>query len=128
MEEYVLVEHGMLLARTIGSPGYPADPQRLRANVTANVRRSVYPEGPTRHLAAIVADGDRRAMLARIAAPTLVLHGEDDPLVRVEGGRDTAAAIPGARLSTIPGWGHDLPLELVGRLADEIAGHARSAG
>ena len=128
MEEDALVEHGMLLARTIGSPGYPADPQRLRANVTANVRRSVYPEGPTRHLAAIVADGDRRAMLARIAAPTLVLHGEDDPLVRVEGGRDTAAAIPGARLSTIPGWGHDLPLELVGRLADEIAGHARSAG
>jgi len=112
---------------TIGSPGYPAEEVRLRANVTANVRRSFYPEGPTRHLSAIVADGDRRKMLRGIAAPTLVLHGEDDPLVPVEGGRDTAASIPGARLKTIPGWGHDLPLELVDEVADEIAVHARSA-
>jgi pimeloyl-ACP methyl ester carboxylesterase len=126
MDEAVLVEHGMLLARTIGSPGYPADGERLRANVTANVRRSVYPEGPTRHLSAIVADGDRRRMLAGVTARTLVLHGEDDPLVPVEGGRDTAAAIPGARLKTIPGWGHDLPLELVDEVADAIARHAKA--
>ncbi|WP_324261523.1 alpha/beta fold hydrolase [Altererythrobacter sp. H2] len=124
MDEAVLVEHGMLLARTIGSPGYPAPEERLRANVTASVRRSVYPEGPTRHLAAILADGDRRAMLAGITAPTLVLHGEADPLVPVEGGRDTAASIPGARIRTIPGWGHDLPLDLVDELASEIAKHA----
>jgi pimeloyl-ACP methyl ester carboxylesterase len=127
-DERVLVEHGMLLARTIGSPGYPAEEARLRDNVTANVRRSFYPEGPTRHLSAILADGDRRKMLAKVAAPTLVLHGEDDPLVPVEGGRDTAAAIPGARLKTIPGWGHDLPLELVEEVAEEIAAHAKSAG
>lgn len=126
-EEAVLVEHGMLLARTIGSPGFPAAEDRLRANVTTSVRRSVYPEGPTRHLAAIVADGDRRKLLARIAVPTLVLHGEDDPLIPVEGGRDTAAAIPGARLKTIPGWGHDLPIELMDAIADDIAGHARAA-
>lgn len=128
MDEAVLVEHGMLLARTIGSPGFPAPEDRLRANVTASVRRSVYPEGPTRHLAAILADGDRRAMLAGITAPTLVLHGEADPLVPVEGGRDTAACIPGARLRTIPGWGHDLPLDLVDDLANEIAAHAKGAG
>ncbi len=127
-DEGVLIEHGMLLARTIGSPGYPAEEARLRENVTANVRRSFYPEGPTRHLSAIVADGDRRKMLAKVAAPTLVLHGEDDPLVPVEGGRDTAAAIPGARFKTIPGWGHDLPLELVEEVAEEIAAHASSAG
>lgn len=127
-EEAVLVEHGMLLARTIGSPGFPAPEDRLRTNVTANVRRSFYPEGPTRHLAAIVADGDRRAILARVTAPALVLHGEDDPLVPVEGGRDTAASIPGARLKTIPGWGHDLPLELVDEIAGDIAGHAEAAG
>ena len=128
MDEAVLVEHGMRLARTIGSPAFPAPEDRLRASVTATVRRSVYPEGPTRHLAAILADGDRRPMLAGITAPTLVLHGEADPLVPVEGGRDTAASIPGARLRTIPGWGHDLPLELVDTLAEEIAGHARAAG
>ena len=110
-EEGVLVEHGMMLARTIGSPGYPAPEDRLRERTLASVRRSFYPEGPTRHLSAIVADGDRRAMLRDIAVPTLVLHGEDDPLVPCEGGRDTAASIPGAKLKTIPGWGHDLPLD-----------------
>jgi len=57
----------------------------------------------------------------------LVLHGEDDPLVKLEGGKDTAAHIPGAKLVTIPGWGHDLPAELIDRIADEIAVHTRSA-
>ena len=66
-------------------------------------------------------------MLRDIAVPTLVLHGEDDPLVPCEGGRDTAACIPGAKLKTIRGWGHDLPLELVDEVADAIAGHAKSA-
>tara|TARA_B100002049_G_C16038860_1_gene357975 strand:- start:137 stop:1036 length:900 start_codon:yes stop_codon:yes gene_type:complete len=127
-KEGVLVEHGMMLARTIGSPGYPAPEDRLRERTLASVRRSFYPEGPTRHLSAIVADGDRRAMLRDIAVPTLVLHGEDDPLVPCEGGRDTAASIPGARLKTIPGWGHDLPLELVDELAGAIGEHARQSG
>ena len=127
-EEGVLVEHGMMLARTIGSPGYPAPEDRLRERTLASVRRSFYPEGPTRHLSAIVADGDRRAMLRDIAVPTLVLHGEDDPLVPCEGGRDTAASIPGAKLKTIPGWGHDLPLELVDELAGAIGEHARQNG
>ena len=127
-EEGVLVEHGMMLARTIGSPGYPTPEDRLRERTLASVRRSFYPEGPTRHLSAIVADGDRRAMLRDIAVPTLVLHGEDDPLVPCEGGRDTAASIPGARLKTIPGWGHDLPLELVDELAGAIGEHARQSG
>ena len=127
-DEAVLVEHGMMLARTIGSPGFPTDEARLRANVTAAVRRSVYPEGPTRQLAAIVADGDRRRLLRTLDVPTLVLHGEDDPLIPVAAGHDTAEHIRGARLRTIPGWGHDLPLALVDELAGEIAGHARAAG
>ena len=127
MEEDVLVDHGVMLARTIGSPGYPSDEERLRERALTSIRRSLYPEGPTRHLSAIVADGDRREMLRGVAVPTLVLHGEDDPLVPVEGGRDTAAAIPGAQLKTIPGWGHDLPLELVDEVADAISAHARSS-
>ena len=125
-EEEALVEHGIMLARTIGSPGYPTADERLRERTRASVRRSFYPEGPTRHLSAIVADGDRRDMLETISVPTLVLHGEDDPLVPCEGGRDTAAAIRGAKLKTIPGWGHDLPLELVDELADAIADHAKA--
>lgn len=126
-DEETLVAHGMKLSRTIGSPGYPADEERLRERVRENVQRSFYPEGPTRHLSAIVVDGDRRDMLKDVDLPTLVLHGEDDPLVPVEGGRDTAAAIPGAKLKTIPGWGHDLPLELVDEVAGAIAEHARAA-
>lgn len=126
-DEAVLTKHGMMLARTIGSPAYPADEDRLRQRVTDGIRRSHYPEGATRHLSAVVADGDRRAMLRGIAVPTLVLHGEDDPLVPCEGGHDTAATIPGARIRTIAGWGHDLPLALIDDLAGEIAGHARAA-
>ena len=125
--EEALVEHGIMLARTIGSPGFPAPEERLRERTLTSVRRSFYPEGPTRHLSAIVADGDRRPMLREITVPTLVLHGEDDPLVPCEGGRDTAACIPDAKLETIPGWGHDLPLELVEPLSEKIADHASSA-
>lgn len=127
MEEDALVEHGIKLARAIGSPGYPAPEDRLRERTLESVRRSVYPEGPTRHLSAIVSDGDRRAMIKGITAPTLVLHGEDDPLVPVDGGRDTAENIPGAMIKTWPGWGHDLPMEMVGNIADAIAEHAKSA-
>lgn len=125
LEESVLVDHGVKIGRTIGSPGYPADEDRLRANVSASVRRSVYPAGMPRQLAAIIADGCRRKRLGRVTAPTLVIHGENDPLVPVAGGRDTAAHIPGARLETIAGMGHDLPLALVTRIADMIALHAR---
>ncbi|WP_100261400.1 alpha/beta fold hydrolase [Qipengyuania seohaensis] len=123
--EEELVSHGIMLARTIGSPGYPSPEDRLRERTLVSVRRSFYPEGPTRHLSAIVADGDRSSMLGDITVPTLVLHGEDDPLVPCEGGRHTAECIPNARLKTIPGWGHDLPLELVDELAGEIAAHAK---
>lgn len=124
MAETVLVEHGIKIGRTIGSPGYPADEEWLRANVTRDFRRSFYPAGMPRQLAAIIADGDRRGRLSRVRAPTLVIHGEGDPLVPVEGGRDTAAHIPDARLKTIPGMGHDLPLALVNEIADAIAEHA----
>lgn len=127
MAESVLVEHGVKIGRTIGSPGYPADEDRLRANVTRDFRRSFYPAGMPRQLAAIIADGDRRARLAGVAAPTLVIHGEADPLVPVEGGRDTAANVPGAAIITIPGMGHDLPQALVETIADAIADHAKAA-
>ena len=127
MDEDVLVEHGIKVSRTIGSPGYQAPEDRLRERTRAAVQRSVYPEGPLRQMAAIIADGDRTKMLETLDVPTLVLHGEDDPLIPVEHGHATAEAIPGATIKTIPGWGHDLPLELVDELADAIAEHARAA-
>ena len=127
LAETVLVDHGVRIGRTIGSPGYPPDEERLRANVTRDFRRSFYPAGMPRQLAAIIADGCRRERLARIAAPTLVIHGEADPLIPLAAGQDTAAHIQGARLKIIPGMGHDLPLALVDEIADAIAEHGTAA-
>ena len=125
LDEETLVAHGLNIAKNIGSAGFPFDPEEQRERVLKNMRRSVYPAGLPRQLAAIIDDGDRTSRLAAVRAPTLVLHGEADPLVKLEGGEATAAAISGARLVTIPGWGHDLPIPLIPRLAGEIAGHAR---
>lgn len=128
LEEEDLVAHGLNIARSIGSPGYPSDPERVRERTLKSIRRSVYPAGLPRQLAAIIDDGCRRSRLASVTAPTLVLHGEGDPLVKLEGGQDTAAHIPGAELITIPGWGHDLPAELIEPLARHIAEHANAVG
>ena len=83
----------------------------------ASWRRSSYDRGinhrgTERQLAAILASGDRTAALRRIKAPTLVIHGKSDRLVRPSGGRATAKAIPGARLELIEGMGHDLPRQV----------------
>ena len=120
-----MIAYSVRAARVIGSPGYPAAEDRLQRRVRADFERGFYPQGVARQMAAIVADGDRRALLKDIKAPTLVIHGEDDPLVPIAGGRDTAENLAGARLLTIPGMGHDLPLALVDTLADAIAGHAK---
>ncbi len=116
---------GIRVARAIGSPAYPTPEERLRERIARDFHRSFYPEGPARQIAAIMDDGDRRRRLRKVTAPTLVIHGTDDPLVPVEGGRDTAKAIPGAKLHEIPGMGHDLPLELVDEIAAAIAAHAK---
>jgi len=75
---------------------------------------------------AVMATGDRSEALNTVTAPTLVIHGEDDPLVTLSGGQATAAAIPGARLVTFPGMGHDLPASLRAKFVEVIAGHAAS--
>lgn len=119
------IDYGVKVARTIGSPAYPAEETRLRERIERDYRRGYYPPGIARQMAAIIADGDRRKRLKAITAPTLMIHGQDDPLVPIAGGRDIAAHIAGARLHEIPGMGHDLPIELVDTIADLIAGHAR---
>ena len=121
------VEAAVQASRVIGSPGYPQDLARLRARAAMMFDRSFTPLGTARQLAAIYAHGNRVPRLAAVKAPTLVIHGADDPLVPVEGGRDTARAIPGAELLEIAGMGHDLPPGLWTRLADAIAGHTRKA-
>ena len=108
-DEEAYLAHTVASARVTGSPAYPAEEALLRANALADVKRAYNPSGFSRQMAAITATGDRREKLKTITAPTIVIHGEADPLVPVEGGRDTHATIPGAEIVTFPGMGHDLP-------------------
>jgi pimeloyl-ACP methyl ester carboxylesterase len=113
--------------RAIGSPGFPPDEDAIRARAKASFERGYSPDGVARQIAAILASGDRTEELAELRAPTLVIHGADDPLIDVSGGEATARAIPGAKLIVIPGMGHDLPRALWPRFVDEIVANAERA-
>jgi pimeloyl-ACP methyl ester carboxylesterase len=119
------VKHGIKLRRTIAGSGYSIDEAALRAFVEKNVDRRWYPEGGARQYLSIIASGDRVELLKTIKVPTLVLHGEDDPLLPVECGRDVARLVPGAELQTYPGWGHDFPAPLIPTLVERIATFCR---
>ncbi|MBC7102890.1 MAG: alpha/beta hydrolase [Parvibaculum sp.] len=126
-------DHGAIVARgvktyeVLGSPGFPTDRETLREWVIRDASRAYYPAGVMRQMAAVMADGDRRAKLRRIAVPATVVHGEDDPLVPVAGGLDTAANIPGAEMRVVQGMGHDMPIALVPVIADAIVAAAERA-
>jgi pimeloyl-ACP methyl ester carboxylesterase len=113
--------------KLIGSPGYPPDEAELRDLIGRLYDRSYYPAGFLRQLAAIMASGDRSVTICDIGVPTLVIHGEDDPLIQLSGGEATAAAISGSKLVKIPGMGHDLPPALWQRFVDEIVANAERA-
>jgi pimeloyl-ACP methyl ester carboxylesterase len=126
-EREAYIAHIERLFAAIGSRGLPRDPQDVREIAAASYDRDHDPDGPARQLAAIIASGNRVAELRRITAPTLVIHGTADPLVAHSGGRATARAIPGARLMSIEGMGHDMPRAVWPRLTDAIAAHAAQA-
>ena len=121
------IEYALGLLKLIGSPGYPPDEDRMRELVGALYDRSYYPMGFLRQLTAVTASPDRTPALASVRAPTLVIHGEDDPLITVSGGEATAKAIPGAKLVRIPGMGHDLPPELWPQFVDAIVENTERA-
>jgi pimeloyl-ACP methyl ester carboxylesterase len=125
-EQYLA--HFERLFAAIGSTGIPRDPDEIRELAALSYDRDHDPAGPGRQLAAIIASGDRTRELRKVVAPTLVLHGTADPLVRPSGGRATARAIAGARLDTVKGMGHDLPRAVWPRLIDAIAENAARAG
>lgn len=113
--------------RKIGSPGYPSDEDRIRSLCEQSFDRCYSPIGFARQLLAIFASGDRTSDLASVRVPALVIHGEDDPLIDVSGGRATAKAIPGAELMVIPGMGHDLPPALWPKIVDAVVANAERA-
>ena len=119
-----VVAHLQRVLGIIGSPAYPAEPERLRQRLRASVDRAWRPAGTARQLAAVAADGDRSALMPLIQAPTTVIHGQADPLVPVGAGHDLALRISGARKDIVPGMGHDLPVQLLPRFADSIKANA----
>jgi pimeloyl-ACP methyl ester carboxylesterase len=123
-ERATYVDHSLAVWRTIGSPGFPFDEPHIRARSARVFDRGYYPDGIARQLTAVFASGNRKEGLRSVTTPTLVIHGDADPLIPLAGGRDTAEAIPGARLMVIEGMGHDLPRGAWPRIVDAIARHA----
>ncbi len=119
-----VIDHFVKVLRVIGSPGFPTEEALLRERIAEGVNRSFHPAGTMRQLVAVAADTPARAQaLARVTAPTLVLHGRNDPLVPFGCGEDTARRIAGARLVGIDGMGHDLAPGVVERLLPPLVAH-----
>ncbi len=115
------VAHYMKFRRTIGSPGYPMPEAELRVLAENSIDRRYDPDGVSRQYLAVIASGDRVELLKAVKVPTLVMHGEDDPLLPIACGRDVASLVPGAQFWSHEGWGHDLPPRLVPIIVDKIA-------
>ena len=115
-----IVANAIRVARVIGSPGYPAPEERLRDHAIEGYERAYYPAGIARHFAAVLGSGSLLHYDRLITAPTVVIHGKADKLMRPSGGRAIARAIKGARLVLIDGMGHDLPEELWDQIVGEL--------
>jgi pimeloyl-ACP methyl ester carboxylesterase len=122
------LDHAVWVFSKIGSPGFPPDEADLRDLAGQSFDRGLNPAGTGRQLAAIIASGDRTPLLRTITVPTLVIHGKQDRLVPLSGGRATARAIPDSRLLIIDGMGHDIPRGAWPRMLDAIEQNAERAG
>ena len=120
-----ILKFNMTKWQVIGSPDYPAEHEYLTEFVKGLLERGITAKGSLRQMLAIMATKNREKRLAKINTPTLVLHGDADPLIRVECGKATAAAIPNAKLITYPGMGHDCPIELIPSIVKDIVTHTR---
>jgi pimeloyl-ACP methyl ester carboxylesterase len=120
------IRSGVELARLIGTPSV-FDEARARARTELSVDRAYDPEGVSRQLVAILASGSRADGLAALEVPTVVLHGDIDPLVHVSGGRRTAELVPGAEFRLLEGLAHDMPPQYWDRMVAGIADAAAAA-
>jgi pimeloyl-ACP methyl ester carboxylesterase len=114
------IERGVATWRVIGSPGFPFDEAGIRDRAGRAFDRDFSPQGTARQIAAILASGSRADALASLRVPTLVIHGDADPLVSVEAGRDTAKCIHDAELLIVEGMGHDMPRQAWPAMWDAI--------
>ena len=122
-EEYI--EANVRTWRVLRTGEYPEEEARDRARATRAAARGFEPEGGARQMVAMLASGSRKAALPSVKAPTLVIHGAEDPLVPLAAGEDTARSIPNAKLVVIERMGHTLPRAVWPRVIDEIAAIAR---
>jgi pimeloyl-ACP methyl ester carboxylesterase len=113
--------------KVLRAGSFPEDEARDRSRAELNFERGLNPAGVGRQLRAILASGSRKQRLASVKAPTLVIHGTVDPLVRPAAGMDTAASIPGAKLMMVEGMGHALPIRFWPQIIDAIDKHAHAA-
>ena len=116
----VIVENSVRVSKIIGSPGYPTPEEKLRAEAIEGYERSHYPQGIARHFGAVLGSGSLRRFDRQITAPTVVIHGRADILMRPAGGRAIASAIPNARLVLFDGMAHDLPEALWDDIIGEL--------
>lgn len=121
------IANGVAASRVIGSPGFAVTDEELARRSAAKYDRSYRPIGALRQLAATIASPPRTEGLRGVTVPTVVIHGEEDPLINVSGGRAVAEAVPGADLVVIPGMGHDLPEGAWPLIIDAIARNAKKA-
>ena len=116
----VILDNAVRVARIIGSPRYPMPEELVRADAAESYDRNYYPWGVARQFSAILGTGSLLHYDRGIVAPTVVIHGRADKLMRPSGGRSIARTIRGARLVLIEGMGHDLPKELWDRIIGEL--------
>jgi pimeloyl-ACP methyl ester carboxylesterase len=122
-----IVDFGLRVNEVIGSLSFRWDKADLTAHIAACVERSYCPQGYMRQYAAVMAATSRRKLLSKVTGPSLVIHGENDPLVQPVCGRDVADHIKDARFELVPGMGHDLSPALCDHLAGLIAPHIQGA-
>ena len=122
-----VADHYVNLYTAIGSPDFRVPEADLRERILAGVLRSYRPVGTMRQMMAITADSHRARELAQLRCPTLVIHGDADPLVPLACGEDTARRIPGARLEVVAGMGHDLPPPVVDAVVRVLIPHLKAA-
>jgi pimeloyl-ACP methyl ester carboxylesterase len=120
-ERDAVVQRAVDTYRVIGSPGFELDEAGLREWAGLAFDRAHDPAGVARQLAAVLTTHDRTSDLAKVAVPSLVIHGAEDQLVNVSGGRATAAAIRGSELMVVEGMGHDLPRDVWPNIIDRIS-------
>ena len=120
------VARGVAAGRVIGSPVH-FDEAKAAKRAGDAYDRAFDPKGVQRQLGAIGSQADRTEALAKVTAPTLVIHGAADPLVQPSGGEATAKAVPGAELRVFEEMGHDLPEPLWPEIVDAIVANARRA-